>query len=65
LVSRTSNGVFVGLTIRRNGNYKEGRLIIVEPNLEYYLKCLTYNIYRQRMIDIGDSIFVILDKQKK
>jgi hypothetical protein len=28
LVDSTTNGVFVGQTIRRNGNYKEGRLLI-------------------------------------
>lgn len=46
LAASTTNGVFIGLTIRRNGNYKEGRLLVFECPLSYYILRLLSNIHQ-------------------
>jgi hypothetical protein len=62
----TSNGVFVGQTIRRGGNYKEGRLLIFEPQLSYFTKRLIYSIKEDSAcIDIKDAIFVRMTSENK
>ena len=52
LVCGTSNGVKVGLTMRRNGNYKEGRLLFFECPLDYYLLNLVQNIKEGSIVNI-------------
>lgn len=66
LVESTTNGVFVAQTIRRNGNYKEGRLVIFEPDINYFLRRLIANVKDpQGFVNLKDAAFVNLNKPSK
>lgn len=66
LLDSTSNGVFIGQTIRRGGNYKEGRLLLFEPNLHYFIRRLAGNIREgDGFIDVRDAVFVNTTAQNK
>lgn len=59
VVDCTTNGVFVGQTIRRNGNYKEGRLVVFEPKISYFIQRLIASIKdNDEFINVKDAIFV-------
>lgn len=58
VVDSTSNGVFIGQTIRKSGNYKEGRLLVFEPNMEYFLQKLVQNVKDGQYINTEDAIFI-------
>jgi hypothetical protein len=57
--------VFVGLTLRRNGSYKEGRLLVFECDLPYYLSRLIANIQRHDYIDTQDAELLPRKKENK
>ena len=61
----TSNGVFIGLTIRKQGNYKEGRLVVFDTPQRYYLARLIANLRQPQPLNIGDSLFIPTSKENK
>lgn len=66
LVDSTRNGVYVGLTIRRQGNYKEGRLLVFQCPLTYYIQRLIAQVQNNNeYIDTSDSIFIDRSKENK
>ena len=65
LLNSTANGIFVGLTIRKQGNYKEGRLVVFKPSLTYYIQRLIANVKNDCYIDTKDSIFIPKSKENK
>ncbi len=52
VVDSTSNGVFIGQTVRKNGNYKEGRLLVFEPSMPYFLQRLLKNVHDGNYINM-------------